>query len=118
MPKAVAKAVNTVMVIFRILPQMVLFSFSMVIVFLFQRRDTEAQRTNYFEKAERTEFSPCLMNHLKEGLSSQRLCVVFYLLFFFRSFFTLLLRVLDVHLAVVQLGEGIGEHQAGTEVDA
>ena len=33
MPKAVAMAVNTVMVIRRILPQMVLFSFSMVIVF-------------------------------------------------------------------------------------
>ena len=68
MPKAVAMAVNTVIVIRRILPQMVLFSFSMVIVFLFQRRDTEAQRTKYLERAERTEFSPCLMNPLKEGL--------------------------------------------------
>ena len=38
MPKAVAKAVNTVMVIFRILPQMDLFSFSMVIVFFISTR--------------------------------------------------------------------------------
>ena len=82
MPKAVAKSVSTVMVIFRILPQMVLFSFSMVIVFLFQRGDTEAQRTNYFERAERTEFSPCLMNHLKEGLciSASLRCILFTLL--------------------------------------
>ena len=42
MPKAVARAVNNVMVIFRILPQIVLFSFSISFLFFFTTEYTES----------------------------------------------------------------------------
>ena len=55
MPRAVAKAVSTVIVIFRILPQMVLFSFSIIDVVSYSTQRRKAAEI-LFKRAEYTEF--------------------------------------------------------------